>query len=173
MNPWNGGNASILPGSGEAMGGRHSFPAQAEQYFSVFVLVADLRKSWRHFAVGQRKGTALGVAGGTLPPKTRWFEPLEQGRHRCDQGIRCNRAGLPRRSVARPVTGRAGRDALRDTVCEERRCSRRLSSSRRREILISATVKDLVAGSGLGFVDRGSHTLKGVAGRWRLFAVQT
>jgi class 3 adenylate cyclase/alpha-beta hydrolase superfamily lysophospholipase len=41
------------------------------------------------------------------------------------------------------------------------------------EILLSGTVKDLVAGSGLRFVDRGSHTLKGVAGRWRLFAVQT
>jgi hypothetical protein len=33
-------------------------------------------------------------------------------------------------------------------------------------------VKDLVAGSGLRFVDRGSHTLRGVPGRWRLFAVQ-
>ena len=41
------------------------------------------------------------------------------------------------------------------------------------EILLSGTVKDLVAGSGLRFADRGSHTLKGVAGRWRLFAVQT
>jgi class 3 adenylate cyclase len=40
------------------------------------------------------------------------------------------------------------------------------------EILLSSTVKDLVAGSGLRFVDRGSHTLKGVAGRWRLFSVQ-
>jgi class 3 adenylate cyclase/alpha-beta hydrolase superfamily lysophospholipase len=40
------------------------------------------------------------------------------------------------------------------------------------EILLSSTVKDLVAGSGLRFVDRGSHTLKGVAGRWRLFAAQ-
>jgi class 3 adenylate cyclase/pimeloyl-ACP methyl ester carboxylesterase len=41
------------------------------------------------------------------------------------------------------------------------------------EILLSSTVKDLVAGSGLRFVDRGSHTLKGVSGRWRLFAVQS
>jgi class 3 adenylate cyclase/alpha-beta hydrolase superfamily lysophospholipase len=40
------------------------------------------------------------------------------------------------------------------------------------EILLSGTVKDLVAGSGLRFVDRGSHTLRGVPGRWRLFAVQ-
>jgi class 3 adenylate cyclase len=40
------------------------------------------------------------------------------------------------------------------------------------ETLVTATVKDLVAGSGLRFADRGSHTLKGIAGRWRLFAVQ-
>ena len=39
------------------------------------------------------------------------------------------------------------------------------------EILVSQTVKDLVAGSGLGFVPRGAHALKGVPGDWLLFAV--
>ena len=39
------------------------------------------------------------------------------------------------------------------------------------EILVSSTVKDLVAGSGIQFVDRGMHALKGVPGEWRLFAV--
>ena len=39
------------------------------------------------------------------------------------------------------------------------------------EVLVSGTVKDLVAGSGLGFEDRGSAALKGVPGEWRLFAV--
>jgi class 3 adenylate cyclase len=38
------------------------------------------------------------------------------------------------------------------------------------EVLVSTTVKDLVAGSGLYFVDRGTHKLRGVPGRWRLFA---
>jgi class 3 adenylate cyclase len=38
------------------------------------------------------------------------------------------------------------------------------------EILVSSTVRDLVAGSGLGFEDRGTRTLKGVPGEWRLFA---
>jgi class 3 adenylate cyclase len=38
------------------------------------------------------------------------------------------------------------------------------------EILVSSTVKDLVAGSGLEFADRGDHTLKGVPGESRLFA---
>lgn len=40
------------------------------------------------------------------------------------------------------------------------------------EILVSRTVVDLVAGSGLEFDDRGEHGLKGVPGTWRLFAVR-
>ena len=39
------------------------------------------------------------------------------------------------------------------------------------EVMVSSTVKDLVAGSGLAFDDRGAHALKGVPGEWRLFAV--
>lgn len=39
------------------------------------------------------------------------------------------------------------------------------------EILVTGTVRDLVAGSGLRFDDRGSHPLKGVPGEWRLFAL--
>ena len=37
------------------------------------------------------------------------------------------------------------------------------------EVLVSSTVKDLVAGSGLRFVGRGAHTLKGISGEWQLF----
>jgi class 3 adenylate cyclase len=40
------------------------------------------------------------------------------------------------------------------------------------EVLVSSTVRDLVAGSGLQFVDRGPHRLKGVPDEWRLFLVQ-
>jgi class 3 adenylate cyclase len=39
------------------------------------------------------------------------------------------------------------------------------------EVLVSTTVKDLVAGSGLVFEERGTHTLKGVPGEWQLYAV--
>ena len=39
------------------------------------------------------------------------------------------------------------------------------------EILVSSTVKDLVAGSELGFEERGTAELKGVPGTWHLFAV--
>ncbi len=40
------------------------------------------------------------------------------------------------------------------------------------EVLVSSTVKDLVAGSGLEFEDRGPHRLKGVPEEWRLFSVK-
>ena len=39
------------------------------------------------------------------------------------------------------------------------------------EVLVSSTVKDLVAGSGLSFTERGTHELKGVPGTWRIFRV--
>jgi class 3 adenylate cyclase len=41
------------------------------------------------------------------------------------------------------------------------------------EVLVSSTVKDLVAGSGIEFEDRGEHELKGVPGEWRLYAVSS
>jgi class 3 adenylate cyclase/pimeloyl-ACP methyl ester carboxylesterase len=40
------------------------------------------------------------------------------------------------------------------------------------EVLVSSTVKDLVAGSGLAFEDRGAYDLKGIPGEWRLYAVE-
>jgi DNA-binding NarL/FixJ family response regulator len=39
------------------------------------------------------------------------------------------------------------------------------------DVVVSSTVRDLVAGSGIEFADRGEHALKGVPDRWRLFAV--
>jgi class 3 adenylate cyclase len=39
------------------------------------------------------------------------------------------------------------------------------------EVLVSSTVRDLVAGSGIAFADRGLHTLRGVSEPWRLFTV--
>lgn len=40
------------------------------------------------------------------------------------------------------------------------------------EILVSSTVRELVVGSGFRFADRGSRVLKGIPGRWRLYAVE-
>jgi class 3 adenylate cyclase len=41
------------------------------------------------------------------------------------------------------------------------------------EVLVSSTVKDLVAGSGLVLEDTGEHELKGVPDRWRLYRAAT
>jgi class 3 adenylate cyclase len=41
------------------------------------------------------------------------------------------------------------------------------------EVLVSSTVRDLVARSGLAFEDRGEHTLKGVPGDWHLYALES
>jgi class 3 adenylate cyclase len=38
------------------------------------------------------------------------------------------------------------------------------------EILVSGTVRDLVIGSDLAFSDRGEHELKGIPGRWPIYA---
>jgi len=50
--------------------------------------------------------------------------------------------------------------------------SRVESAARPGEILVSSTVRDLVAGSGLRLSDRGVHELKGLEGRWQLFALE-
>jgi class 3 adenylate cyclase len=39
-------------------------------------------------------------------------------------------------------------------------------------VLVSRTVTDLVAGSGLEFTDRGDHDLKGIPATWQLFTTQ-
>jgi class 3 adenylate cyclase/pimeloyl-ACP methyl ester carboxylesterase len=44
--------------------------------------------------------------------------------------------------------------------------------ARPHEVLVTGTVRDLVAGSGIGFDDRGEHSLKGVSGRWVLLAAR-
>jgi class 3 adenylate cyclase len=51
--------------------------------------------------------------------------------------------------------------------------SRVASNAGAGEVLVSHTVRDLVAGSGIRFHDRGVHDLKGVPGTWRLYSVAT
>ena len=50
--------------------------------------------------------------------------------------------------------------------------SRICGLARPSEVLASQTIKDLVAGTGLWFEDRGAHELKGVPGEWRLFTLE-
>jgi class 3 adenylate cyclase len=49
--------------------------------------------------------------------------------------------------------------------------ARVMSEAQADEILVSRTVKDLVVGSDIAFVDRGVHSLKGIGEDWQLFAV--
>jgi class 3 adenylate cyclase len=51
--------------------------------------------------------------------------------------------------------------------------SRVASNAQASEVLVSQTVRDLVAGSGIRFQDRGVHDLKGIPGSWQLFAVES
>jgi DNA-binding SARP family transcriptional activator/pimeloyl-ACP methyl ester carboxylesterase len=46
------------------------------------------------------------------------------------------------------------------------------AAARPGEVLVSSTVKDIVAGSGIAFEERGEHELDGVPGAWRLFTAQ-
>ena len=39
------------------------------------------------------------------------------------------------------------------------------------ELVVSSVVRDLSVGSGLGFIDRGNHELKGVPGKWQIYGV--
>ena len=93
------------------------------------------------------------------------------------RGVRCGR------SIAdgvRPL-GIAVRTGLHTGECEViddnvggiavHTAARVATLARPGEVLVSHTVKDLVAGSGLRFDSRGTHTLKGVPGEWSLFAV--
>jgi class 3 adenylate cyclase len=50
--------------------------------------------------------------------------------------------------------------------------ARLLGTAGSREVVVTGTVKDLVAGSGFSFTDRGEHELKGVPSSWRLYLVQ-
>ena len=81
------------------------------------------------------------------------------------------------------MTGCSRDPATRDEVREERRRDGRLpghgiavvigariaSFAGASEVLVSSTVKDLTAGSGLTFADAGERDLKGVPDRWRVY----
>jgi class 3 adenylate cyclase len=80
-----------------------------------------------------------------------------------DQGIQV-RAGLH--------TGECEREATKLTGIAVHTGARIAALAQPGEVLVSRTVKDLVAGSGIEFQDRGDHELKGIPGEWRLYSVQ-
>jgi len=91
---------------------------------------------------------------------------------RCGQAIRDQARELDLEIRAGVHTGeveRAGRDVRGIAVHIGARVAARAGAG---EILASGTVRDLVAGSGIVFEERGSHSLKGVPGQWALYAVR-
>lgn len=68
-------------------------------------------------------------------------------------------------------TGELERDVLNVTGLSVHIGARVGAAARPGEVLVSRTVHDLVAGSGLTFASRGDHELKGIPGKWELFAV--
>jgi class 3 adenylate cyclase len=85
---------------------------------------------------------------------------------RHDAMVRAQLAGSAAARSARPATA-----SLRSsTVRRARSVARVAGLAGAGEVLTTGTVKDLVAGSGIAFSDRGDHTLKGVPDAWRIFA---
>lgn len=86
-----------------------------------------------------------------------------------DLGRRLDEAGLPIRSGVH--TGEV--ELLGDDIggLGVHIAARVASKASAHEIVVSSTVRDLVAGSGLEFVDHGHHELKGVPGTWQLLTV--
>ena len=72
-------------------------------------------------------------------------------------------------SVSTPASGRSGATTWRGSPFTSGRVAAIAGAG---EVLVSSTVKDLVAGSGITFADRGEPDLKGVPDTWRLYAVQ-
>ena len=90
---------------------------------------------------------------------------------RCAQAIHASNAGLGLDLRAGVHTGECERIGEKLSGIAVHIAARVASLARPGEVLASQTVKDLVAGSGIPFEDRGVHELKGVPDAWRLFAV--
>jgi class 3 adenylate cyclase len=93
------------------------------------------------------------------------------------QAVRCAHA-IVTASAAQDIAVRAG---VHTGECERRGddlagltvhiAARVATLAASGEVLVSRTVRDLVTGSELRFVDRGEHTLKGVPESWQLYAL--
>ena len=90
---------------------------------------------------------------------------------RCAQAIQASTAQLGVEIRAGVHTGECERIETKLSGIAVHIAARVAASAQAREVLVSQTVKDLVAGSGIAFEDRGVRELKGVPEAWRLFAV--
>src|SRR5262249_25508920 len=91
---------------------------------------------------------------------------------RCACAIRDNLRDLDLNVRAGLHTGECERDGERVTGIAVHIGARVAAMAGPGEVLVSRTVKDLVAGSGIELDDRGEHELKGIPGDWQLFSVR-
>ena len=118
-------------------------------------------RSWCAFAAAR----SIPPRTGCSPPSTARPAPSAAPR----------RSSLPSATSAsrgEPASTPA-RSSGRTRACEESPCNvgvRIAAAARPGEVLVSSTVKDIVAGSGIVFEERGEQELAGVPGTWRLFA---
>jgi len=91
---------------------------------------------------------------------------------KCAMGIRDGVRSLGIEIRAGVHTGECERDGENYTGIAVHTGARVMGQAAAGEVLVSSTVKDLVAGSGLRFRDRGTHSLKGVPGEWSLLAAE-
>ena len=91
---------------------------------------------------------------------------------KCAMGIRDGVRSLGIEIRAGVHTGECERDGDNYAGIAVHTGARVMGQAAAGEVLASSTVKDLVAGSGLRFRDRGTHSLKGVPGEWSLFAAE-
>jgi class 3 adenylate cyclase/pimeloyl-ACP methyl ester carboxylesterase len=91
---------------------------------------------------------------------------------RCACAIRDTSPNIGLQIRAGLHTGEVERHGNRVTGLAVHVGARVAATARPSEVLATSTVKTLVLGSGISFTDRGMHVLKGVPGRWRLFAVE-
>jgi class 3 adenylate cyclase len=91
---------------------------------------------------------------------------------RCALSIRDGVRVLGIETRAGVHTGECSRSGEKVTGIAVHTAARVLAAAAPSEVLVSSTVKDLVAGSGIRFRDRGIHSLKGIEGQWHLFAAE-
>jgi class 3 adenylate cyclase len=89
---------------------------------------------------------------------------------RCAQAIRLAvlKLGIDVRAGVHTGEVEVGRDGV--TGLAVHIGARVMAMARPGDVIATSTVRDLVAGSGIDFSDRGLHTLKGVPGEWRVFS---
>ena len=111
--------------------------------------------SWTPRGTGSSPRSTARSARSAAPPRSR--TAFEISDSRCERGRHtgeCETVGEKLGGIAVNIGARVA------------------AKARAGEVLVSSTVKDLVAGSGLAFEDRGRHELKGIPGEWQLYAVE-